>query len=73
MFLKNGTIKSAFGGKFIASPLSTHAANRLQACAALAVGIAKARYTAANNPIADCQKYFSRAARPFGLRCTTLR
>ena len=32
-----------------------------------------ARYTAATRPISDCQPNFTRAGRPFGLRCTTLR
>ena len=54
-------------------PLVTHCVNRLHACPALDAGTANASDTAAASPISDCQKYFSRADSPFGLRCTTLR
>src|SRR3990172_8592750 len=72
MFLKNGTMRSALPGRSVAKPLVTHCTNRFQAWVALAVGTTNARYTAATRPITDCQKYFSRADSPFGLRGPTL-
>ncbi len=71
--MKNGTIRSALGGSVRENPPPAHCVKSVQACAAVAAGTAKASETAAASPISDCQKYFSRADRPFGLRCTTLR
>ena len=73
MFLKNGTIRSAFAGRFISRPLCTHARNSGQIACVDGAGTANASHVAATRPISDCQKSFSRADSPFGLRCTTLR
>src|ERR1700687_2610184 len=71
--LKNGTIRSALGGRSRLKPLESHAKKSCRNCAVDGDDTEKARYTAAMSPITDCQKNFARAERPFGLRCTTLR
>ena len=43
MFLKNGTIKSAFGGRFMENPLPTQAMNRSRSLSVLGAETAKAR------------------------------
>src|SRR5487761_2529136 len=73
MFLKNGRIRSALGGRVMEKPLATHAVNRSKILAPLGEDTANARYTAATRPIADCHANLVLADSPFGLRSTTLR
>ena len=71
--LKNGTIRSALGGKSRLKPLESHAKKSCRNCAVEGDDTEKARYTAATSPITDCQNNLARTESPFGLRCTTLR
>jgi hypothetical protein len=73
MFLKNGRIRSALGGRVMEKPLPTHAMNRSKILALLGADTAKARYTAAISPMIDCHNSLVLADSPFGLRSTTLR
>ena len=68
MFLKNGRIRSALGGRVMEKPLATQAVNRSKILALLGEDTANARYTAATRPITDCQKNLVLADSPFGLR-----
>ena len=67
------TIRSAFAGRFISRPLCTQARNSGQIACVDDAGTANASHVAATNPISDCQKSFSLADIPFGLRWTTFR
>ncbi len=61
------------GGRSLEKPLPTQRMNS-SSTRRLEVSLtAKARYSAAIRPIADCQRYFSSEGMPSGFFCTTLR
>ena len=71
--MKNGTIKSARGGRSVEKPLCTQrrkssSTRRLEVSDTL-----NARYRAATSPISDCHRYFSPERMPSGSFFTTLR
>ena len=73
MVLKNGTIRSALGGRSFEKPLCTQ---RMNSSSTLMFDVSltlNARYRAATSPITDCQKYFSPDGMPSGFLWTTLR
>lgn len=66
MVLKNGTIRSALGGRSIEKPDCTHAKNSSHTCHGVAAETENARYSAEAVPISDIQKYFSPERMPSG-------
>src|SRR5437899_12224094 len=68
--LKNGTIRSAFGGRSRLKPLYSQARNSCRNWVFDGADTEKARYSAAIRPITDCAKNFVAAERPLGLRWT---
>src|SRR3954453_7403121 len=56
--LKNGTIRSAFGGSESAKPLRTHSTKSCRKREVSGADTENARYTAATMPISDCHAYF---------------
>ncbi len=73
MVLKNGTIRSAFGGRSFEKPLPTQRRNSSSTRMFEVSETLKARYSAASRPIADCHRYFSPEGMPSGSFFTTLR
>ena len=71
--MKNGSIRSALGGRSLAKPLVTQRRNSSSTRRLDVSDTLNARYNAATSPISDCQKYFSFELIPSGFFCTTLR